>query len=148
MAEDTPVISFSDLPAQEAEDELVEQATGDSSVELLHEIYRNLLAYAQTFERLEAFKMGMGLNPGKALSNVLDQDTSTWTKLFAPTRTRSRKIMKIAKTTLSSKHFTKQIIAPGIPTVSIIHVMKVELQELFEINEQRRSTFSTHSTNR
>ena len=67
MAEDTPVTSYWDLPTQEAEDELVELVTGDSSVELLHEIYRNLLAYAQTFERLEAFKMGMGLEPGKSI---------------------------------------------------------------------------------
>lgn len=68
-AENTLVVSFWDLPTQEAEDELVELVTGDSSVELLHEIYRNLLAYAQTFERLEAFKTGMGLEPWKSIKH-------------------------------------------------------------------------------
>ncbi|PMD18626.1 hypothetical protein NA56DRAFT_726726, partial [Hyaloscypha hepaticicola] len=67
MAEDTLMVDFRDLPTQKAKNKLVELVTGDSSVELLHEIYRNLLAYAQTFERLEAFKMGMGLEPWKSI---------------------------------------------------------------------------------
>jgi hypothetical protein len=69
MAEDTLVVNYWGLPTKEAEDELVELVTGDSSVELLHEMYRNLLAYAQTFERLEAFKMEMGLEPWKSIEH-------------------------------------------------------------------------------
>jgi hypothetical protein len=46
---------------------LLELATGDSPVELLFEMQRNLLAYAQAFERLELLKLEMGLGPGETI---------------------------------------------------------------------------------
>jgi hypothetical protein len=73
-AEDIPVVESWDLPTKEAEDELVDLVTGDSPVELLFEMYRNLLTYAQTFERIEALKLGMGLDPQKRFEQYLGSD--------------------------------------------------------------------------
>jgi hypothetical protein len=62
------------LPTEEAEDELVDLVSGDSPVELLFEMNRNLLTYAQTFERIEALKLGMGLDPQKRIEQHLGSD--------------------------------------------------------------------------
>ncbi len=72
--EDTPVVDSRDLPTEEAEDELVDLVTGDSPVELLFEMYRNLLTYAQTFERIEVLKLGMGFDHQKRIQQSLGSD--------------------------------------------------------------------------
>jgi len=55
------VIDRWDLPDHETKVELIDLATGDSPVELLFEMYQKVLVYAQSFERLQPFKVAMAL---------------------------------------------------------------------------------------